>query len=114
MKDNLVLIYTTISNNEDAYHIVNILLQEKLVICANIFHSITSMYYWENTIQNNKECVIIMKTSKYLYKKALQKIKNIHPYKIPLITTIHPDKTNNEFLHWMNSYFTQQHYSNKK
>ncbi|QXK92048.1 divalent-cation tolerance protein CutA [Neoehrlichia mikurensis] len=106
MKDNLVLIYTTISNNKAACHMVNILLQEKLIICANIFHNVTSIYYWENTIKNNKEYIIIMKTSKHLYEKALQKIQNIHPYEIPLITIINPYTTNNKFIDWMNYHLT--------
>ncbi|AAZ68362.1 divalent-cation tolerance protein CutA [Ehrlichia canis] len=103
---NISLIYTTTPTYEDAYRISNILLNNKLIACANIFNNITSVYLWENEIHNNSECAIILKTTNDLVHAATDKIQEIHPYDTPAIITIDPTNTNDKFTHWINDCIT--------
>ncbi|ABD45331.1 divalent-cation tolerance protein CutA [Ehrlichia chaffeensis str. Heartland] len=99
---NISLLYTTTPTYEDAYRISNILLENKLIACANIFSNITSVYVWEDEIHNNTECAIILKTTNDLVQHATNKIQAIHPYDTPAIITIDPTNANDKFIQWVN------------
>lgn len=45
--NNLVLVYTTFSNFEEAKTVSEELLNEKLIVCVNIFPEVNSLYLWE-------------------------------------------------------------------
>ncbi|WDM85672.1 divalent-cation tolerance protein CutA [Ehrlichia sp. JZT12] len=102
--ENISLIYTTTPSYEDAYRISNILLENKLIACANIFNNVTSVYFWENEIHNNTEYAIILKTTNSLAQEAADKIQEIHPYDTPAIITINPTHVNDKFTQWINDY----------
>ena len=56
-------VYTTHKNKEDATKMANILLEEGLIACANIFDNATSIYKWEGEIVNDTETIMILKTT---------------------------------------------------
>lgn len=99
--DNLTLIYIAIGSYEDAEKIVEELLKEKLIACANIFRNVTSMYLWQGEICNKDEVIVIMKSLNTLAHDVIAKIKSIHPYKIPGIIAITTDKVDNDFYTWV-------------
>ncbi|KJV65935.1 MULTISPECIES: divalent-cation tolerance protein CutA [Ehrlichia] len=99
---NISLIYTTAPTYEDAYRISSILLDNKLIACANIFNNVTSVYLWENEVHNNTECAIILKTTNNLVQDAANKIQEIHPYDTPAIVTIDSINANDKFIQWIN------------
>ncbi|QLK57754.1 divalent-cation tolerance protein CutA [Ehrlichia ruminantium] len=101
--NNISLIYTTISNYEDAYYISSTLLEHKLIACANIFNNVTSIYYWKDEIHTTEEYIMILKTTKHLTKEAVSKLEEIHPYDTPAIITIDPTHVNDKFLHWISN-----------
>ncbi|MGN7619129.1 MAG: divalent-cation tolerance protein CutA [Ehrlichia sp.] len=103
---NISLIYTTAPSYDDAYRITNILLENKLIACANIFSNVTSVYFWENEIHNNTEYVIILKTANSLAQEAADKIEEVHPYDTPAIITIDPVSANDKFTEWVHDYTT--------
>lgn len=78
------MMYVTYPNKESADEMVEKLLEEKLVACANVF-SMESSYYWEDEINKDAEYLSILKTS---YKNAPHTeyfIEQNHPYEVPCI-----------------------------
>ena len=55
------LIYTTCSSLNEAKRISEILLENNLIACSNIYPSMISLYKWDNKIAQDEECTIIMK-----------------------------------------------------
>ncbi|GHM58000.1 MAG: divalent-cation tolerance protein CutA [Candidatus Mesenet longicola] len=99
--DSLTLIYITISSYEGAKKIVEELLKEKLIACANIFRNITSMYLWQGEVCSKDEVIVIVKSLSTLAHDVIAKIKSIHPYEIPGIIAIPTDKVDNDFYTWV-------------
>ena len=101
MSDSLILFYITIPNEKTGQEIANNLLNKKLIACANIFPTHTSIYSWDGEIKNEKEQVMILKT---LSEKALAteaEIKSLHPYECPCIVQIKAETANEDFLNWV-------------
>ncbi|WP_341808242.1 divalent-cation tolerance protein CutA [Wolbachia endosymbiont (group E) of Neria commutata] len=99
----LVLIYIIFSNFEEAKAISEELLNEKLVVCINIFPEIHSMYLWKDKINNSSEIVAIMKSRSDQVDKVIEKIEAMHSYNQPAVLIIPIEKANKSFTNWANN-----------
>ena len=56
MKNSILgVLYTTVNDNATAEKIVVDLLQQRLIVCANIIPQINAMYRWKGKICQDKE-----------------------------------------------------------
>lgn len=83
-----VIVYSTVDKIQNARHIANKLVEEKLVACVNIIPKMESIYRWKGKIESSNECVIIAKTVDKNVKKVITKIKDMHPYELPDIIVL--------------------------
>lgn len=81
-------IYSTIDNLEDARRIAHTLVEEQLIVCANIIPKIESIYKWKGKIENEEEVLMIAKTVDENVKKTIQRIKQLHSYELPDIIVL--------------------------
>lgn len=95
----MIFIYITTSNQEEAEKISTLLLEEKLIACANIF-PIKSMYWWEGKIVKSQECILIVKTMEDNFDEISQLVKKVHSYQVPCITKI-PIQADSKFFEWL-------------
>lgn len=101
--NNLVLIYTTFSSLKEAKTVSEELLNEKLIVCVNIFPEVNSLYLWEGKISNSCEVVAIMKSKNDQVDKIVEKIEAMHSYDQPAIAVVSIEKANKSFTNWANS-----------
>jgi periplasmic divalent cation tolerance protein len=95
----LTILYVPCPDSETAAKIVQILIEEKLIACGNIYTS-DSMYMWKDNIVKEAECIAIMKTLDHLTILAESKIIELHPYDIPAV--IHwSAECNESYLAWV-------------
>lgn len=97
----MIFVYVTSSSLEEAKKISKVLLEKKLIACANIF-PIESFYTWEEEVCQAKEYVLILKTLEEKFELIKQEISVIHSYKVPCITKIETT-SNQEFSDWVKS-----------
>ena len=95
------IIYTTIDDENKAKAIVENLLREKLAACINIF-PVKSAYWWKDKIERSDEIAIIIKTKESLVDEAVEKIKSLHSYELPVIDVIDIEKLNKDAEKWLN------------
>lgn len=95
-------IYSPFPSKEKAEEIARILLEEKLIACANIFPGVTSIYFWDGLIQNDVEVVVFFKTSFSHVQKAIQRIEELHPYEVPGVIQLEA-QANPSYAKWVNS-----------
>lgn len=98
---NYVLIYTTTSNWQEARKLARHLVAERFVACANIIPEITSLYWWKNKLQEEKEALLLLKTESRLAPQAVAEIKKLHSYQVPAITVFNIDQGHDDFLRWI-------------
>lgn len=61
------------------------LVNENLVACVNIVPTVTSIYRWEDKLEEDSEALMIMKTSRTKFDDIITFVKNNHPYTVPEI-----------------------------
>jgi periplasmic divalent cation tolerance protein len=94
-----IIIYATHKNLEEAKKIGNLLLNKKMIACANYF-PIESFYWWKGKIENAKEIVSLLKTRKENWSKVKKEIEKIHPYETPCIIKIEVE-SNEDYSNWI-------------
>jgi periplasmic divalent cation tolerance protein len=99
-----IIVLMTASNKEEAIKIVRILLEEKLVACANMIEAVSSFYWWKGTIEEDKEVLVIMKSHKNLFQKISSRIIKLHSYDVPEILAIPIVDGSSSYLDWMKVY----------
>lgn len=83
MEKNTIIVFVTASNKEEAERIAKVLLENKLIACANIIGPVHSMFWWLGNIDAAQEYLIIMKTRRDLFERICEKVKALHSYQIP-------------------------------
>lgn len=77
------------------------LVSSRLAAGVNIIDHITSIYWWDKEIQDNKEVILIAKTKESLVSKVIEKVKSIHSYSCPCIVSLPVLDGNKDFLAWV-------------
>jgi periplasmic divalent cation tolerance protein len=99
MKVNFI--YMTAGTLDGAMEIGKELIKSRLAACVNIIDNMTSMYWWEGEIQNEKEVVLIAKTKESLVPQLIEKVKSLHSYSVPCIVSLPILDGNKAFLDWV-------------
>jgi periplasmic divalent cation tolerance protein len=93
-------IYITSKDAVEAYRIGRVLVEEKLIACANYF-PINSIYRWKGNIEESGEVAIIAKTREILVDKVMERVKQLHSYEVPCVVSWIIEKGNPDYLKWI-------------
>lgn len=96
-----ILVYVTHPNQETAEKIASILLEKRLVACANFF-PITSAYWWQGKIDTTEEVVTLLKTRKENWQVLQEEVRKLHPYETPCIMKMETS-ANEDYEKWIYS-----------
>ena len=85
--------YTLVATPEDAKKIAKTLVQEKLAACVNILPGILSVYEWKGHLEEGSEFGLVIKCSLDSKERMLKRLKELHPYELPAISSFEADTT---------------------
>ncbi len=97
----MAIVYTTLPDEGVASEICKQIVSERLAGCCNIF-KIKSIYTWQGNIESGDEVGVIIKTKKSLYQRLKDRLKELHPYKVPPIILIDVAEINEAYWKWLN------------
>jgi periplasmic divalent cation tolerance protein len=96
-----IQVSTTTDKREDAERISKAIVENRLAACVQITGPIISIYWWKDSMEENEEWRLIIKTRNNLYPKLEQAIKNFHPYEVPEIVAVPIIAGNKDYLDWL-------------
>ncbi len=100
--NKFIYIYITNPTKAEAKRIALYLLKRKLIACGNVIGPIESIYPWKGKIANEKEFVLIAKTTDKNFNKVVAEAEKIHSYTVPCIAKIHVS-SNKKYFNWLRS-----------
>ena len=95
-----VIIISTFPSKQSVTSIAKLLVKKKLVACVNIT-KISSVYTWEEKIENRGEYLALFKTTKKNQLTLKKELKKLHPYDVPEIAEININSINKSYLDWL-------------
>lgn len=99
--EEIFSIYSTYSNAQEAEKIVRILIEEKLIACANLIPGVKSIYVWEGKIEESVEVSAFFKTSGLYVDAVIKRIKELHSYEVPCVVVFPIVRGNIDYLEWV-------------
>ena len=98
----IYFIYITFGSLKEAKRLGGQLVKNKLAACTNIIPTIYSTYVWKNKTMTDKECSMIVKTSKSRVKAAIKFIVKKHSYECPAVSSFPIELAHTDFQRWIN------------
>jgi periplasmic divalent cation tolerance protein len=98
----IVVLVTTASKNE-AESIAQLLLEHKLIACANIIGPVVSHFHWSEKIEQAEEFLMLMKSRADLFERISAEVRKIHSYELPEVLAIPIVAGSVSYLEWLDS-----------
>ena len=95
------LIYCLFPNQQEAEEVVGVLLEERLIACANLLPGVTSFFVWEGTVQNANEVAVLFKTTEAAAPQVEAVIKSRHTYVCPCILRVQVEEVETAYAQWV-------------
>ena len=98
----IYFIYVTFGSLREAKRLGSLLVKNKLAACTNTIPTIYSTYIWKNKTMIDKECSMIVKTSKSKVQAAIKFIVKKHSYECPAVSGFPIESAHVDFQKWIN------------
>ena len=92
---------TTFADEVVAATVVRHLIEEHLAACGTIIPKGLSIYAWQGKIEETREVVVWIKTSKACSERCSQRLSELHPYDVPEIIVIEPSSVGASYAEWV-------------
>ena len=94
-------IYVTASSKDEARSIGTKLVESRLAACVNIIDGMNSLYWWDGKIQDDREAILIAKTTPDREAQLIETVRSLHSYDCPCIVALPVLSGNPAFLKWV-------------
>jgi len=101
MEESILLIHCMVPSNEEARKIACLLVEKRLAACCSIIPNVTSVYRWQDKIEESNEVLLLIKSSAKVYEQLEKEIKMIHSYTVPEIIAIEIVEGSSAYIDWL-------------
>jgi periplasmic divalent cation tolerance protein len=96
-----VQIQFSIDDPAAAEGIVAALLAERLVACGQTVGPVVSRYWWQGTVQQSEEWLVLLKTRADLGAAVIDAVVALHPYETPEVVVLPVSAGAPGYLRWI-------------
>jgi periplasmic divalent cation tolerance protein len=96
-----VLIVCTCPDAESARRIAGELVESRLAACVNLLPGVTSIYRWQDKMEEKNEHLLLIKSHQQLFHSIQDAINELHPYETPEVLSIKIDNGLPAYLSWL-------------
>ena len=100
----MLVVLTTTPNGEEAEKLACKLVEEKLAACVQIIPQMTSVYFWEGEVRNEREHLLLIKTLPEKWDELCEFINSNHSYDVPEIVAIPAERVSDGYANWLADY----------
>lgn len=104
----ILIVYCTCPDSDSAERIAAALVTEGLAACVNRLSGVTSVYLWQGRIEQDKEELLLIKTTEAGFDALAARIRELHPYELPEIIAAPITRGLPEYLQWVSTCTTDQ------
>jgi periplasmic divalent cation tolerance protein len=95
------VIFVTAGSEDQAVAIARALVGERLAACVNIVGPVRSIYRWRDSVEDDREYLLIIKTRALLYMKVETRVRELHTYDVPEVLALNADRGSPPYIQWI-------------
>lgn len=96
-----LVVLTTVETAGQGREIARQLVESRLAGCVQILPAMTSIYHWEDRIEEATEVMLLIKTRRPLYDQLEARLRQLHPYQTPEILALPVSAGATGYLAWL-------------
>ena len=77
------------------------IVDSRLAACVNLVPGVTSIYRWEETIHEDQEVLLLVKTRASRCRDLEARVRDMHPYDVPEVLTLAVAGGSAPYLDWV-------------
>jgi periplasmic divalent cation tolerance protein len=98
---DVVLVLSTVPDDESAERLARALVDEKLAACVNLHPPMLSVYRWKGQIESSAERQLVIKTTRDRLPTLEARLKALHSYELPEFIVVPVEGGSDEYLRWV-------------
>ena len=95
------VVLSTAPEGERAVDLARTLVRERVAACVNIVPGLTSVYAWKGAVEEEREALLVIKTSAERLPDLEALLKRIHGYDVPELVALEPAHVEPRYLAWL-------------
>jgi periplasmic divalent cation tolerance protein len=95
------VVLTTFAAAEKAAEVARVLVDERLIACANLLPPVRSIYRWQGKVNDEQEVLVVLKTSAQRVGRMQQRLRELHPYDVPEMLALRVESGWPPYLDWL-------------
>jgi periplasmic divalent cation tolerance protein len=95
------LVFSTAGSKREGQKIGRSLVEKRLAACVNLISGVSSIFRWEGKLCEEKEVLLLIKTSRRNVKEIINVIHRLHSYNLPEILSVDIRRGDKEYLDWV-------------
>jgi periplasmic divalent cation tolerance protein len=64
------------------------LVEERLAACVNVLPGVSSVFRWEEAVEEAAESLLLVKTRRDRLERVFERIVELHPYEVPEVVAL--------------------------
>ncbi len=96
----LRIVLSSISDKTSALLLARKLVDAGLVACVNLTPGCVSVYEWKSSVEEESECLMMMKTTQSRLRELERVFHKEHPYELPEFLVLDSVESSREYLTW--------------
>jgi periplasmic divalent cation tolerance protein len=97
-----LIFYVTVPNFEEGKRIARTLVESKVAACVNLIKDVFSIYHWKSKIEEDREVLLIIKTSEKKSEELIELVNKNHSYELPECVGVKIEDGSKRYIDWIN------------
>jgi periplasmic divalent cation tolerance protein len=98
---DFVVVFCTCRDQQEALHLANAVVEQRLAACVNVLPSMQSVYRWKGEVQIETEQLLLIKTTEDRFDALREAIVKLHSYETPELLAIPVAGGSDKYLAWI-------------
>ncbi len=101
MDPDSVVVVSVTTPPDIASSIAHALVEKRLAACVNIVPTVTSVYRWEDKVEEDQESLLLIKTTAVMFETVSATVRELHPYAVPEIMSTPIEDGYEGYVRWV-------------
>ncbi|RMH03365.1 MAG: divalent-cation tolerance protein CutA [Nitrospirae bacterium] len=96
-----LVVFVTTPSEQEAASLGKLLVEHRVAACVSIVPRIRSLFWWEDRITEEQECLMIIKSRTEVYSALERLVKSYHSYEVPEVLALPVEAGLEKYLTWL-------------
>ncbi len=100
-RSSAIVVLVTSPTAAQARRLADALVRQRAAACVNLVPGIRSLFWWQGKVDQARETLLIIKTTRRRFEPLRRLVRRLHPYEVPEIIALPIGQGHPPYLRWI-------------